>query len=218
MQLFKGFTNELASDKDTIFTVVGQKYKGIKMMNKNTAVLVIDVQVGLIEGENPVYQGQELVGRIAELLAQAREMNIPVVYVQDKDVGGVGSPEWQIHPDIAPQTGELVVRKAYGDSFYQTQLYQELQQRGIQHLITVGCQTDACVDATCRRAIALGYDVTLVADGHSTVDNEFLTALQSIGYYNLVLDELGKQDGFGNGQHWITVKPMGEVLAGNIRK
>lgn len=51
-----------------------------------------------------------------------------------------------------------------------------------------------------------------MADGHSTVDNEFLTAPQSIGYYNLVLDELGKRDGFGNGEHWIAVKPLDEVL------
>lgn len=181
-------------------------------MNKNTAVLVIDVQVGLIEGENPVYRAQELITRIARLLRQARQQGIPVVYMQDDDVGGVGSPEWQIHPGIAPQTGELVIQKAYGDSFYHTPLHQELQQRGIQTLITVGCQTDACVDATSRRAIALGYDVTLVADGHSTVDNEFLTAPQSIGYYNLVLDELGKRDGFGNGEHWIAVKPLDEVL------
>lgn len=62
-------------------------------MNKNTAVLVIDVQVGLIEGENPVYQAQELITRIAGLLRQARQQGIPVVYMQDDDVGGAGRPE-----------------------------------------------------------------------------------------------------------------------------
>lgn len=84
--------------------------------------------------------------------------------------------------------------------------------RSTQRLIVVGCKTDACVDATCRRAISLGYDVTLVADGHSTSDNQFLTAPQSIAYYNVILDELGLEDGFGNGEHSISVQPMGELV------
>ena len=65
-------------------------------MSTTTALLVIDVQVGLIAGENPVYQADTILERIAGLIAAARAAGTPVIYVQDKDVGGVGTPEWQI--------------------------------------------------------------------------------------------------------------------------
>jgi nicotinamidase-related amidase len=180
-------------------------------MNTNTALLVIDVQVGLIAGANPVYQAELVLDRITGLIARARAARVPVVYVQDKDVGGVGTPEWQIHPTVAPAAEDLVIRKAWSDSFRETALQEQLDARDISHLVVVGMKTDFCVDMTSRRAVALGYDVTLVADAHTTTDNRVLTAAQTIAYHNDLLYEFGAEDGFGDGRHWITVKPSGEV-------
>jgi nicotinamidase-related amidase len=176
-----------------------------------TALLVIDVQVGLIEGTDPVFEGAAVLDRIAGLIARARANGTPVIYVQDKDVGGVGTPEWQIHPAVAPAAGELVVRKAWSDSFYETVLGDQLQARGITQLAIVGMKTDACVFTTSLRAIALGYDVTLVADAHTTTDNHLLTAAQAIAYHNALLEDIGREDGFGEGKHWITVTPSSEL-------
>ena len=75
----------------------------------------------------------------------------------------------------------------------------------------MGCKTDACVEMTCRRAVSLGYDVTLVKDGHSTTDNRFMSAAQSIEYYNLVLDGFGAEDGFGAGQDEVRVLSSHEL-------
>ena len=60
---------------------------------------------------------------------------------------------------------------------------------------------------TARRAVALGYDVVLASDAHTTTDNSFLSAQQSIAYYNLMLDGFGAEDGFGNGEHEIVTSP-----------
>jgi nicotinamidase-related amidase len=180
-------------------------------MSIHTALLVIDVQVGLIAGDNPVYQADAVLARIASLIERARGTGTAVVYVQDKDVGGVGTPEWQIHPAVAPVAGELVVRKAWGDSFYETELHAELQARRIVQLVIAGMKTNFCVDATSRRAVALGYDVTLAADAHTTTDNRVLNAAQTIAYHNDLLWGFGEEDGFGNGKHWITVKPSSEI-------
>src|SRR6188508_3797264 len=114
-------------------------------MHTTTALLVIDVQVGLIAGPNPVYQADTILERIAGLIAAARAAGAPVIYVQDKDVGGVGTPEWQIHPAVAPAPAELAVRKAWSDSFYETTLGEELKARGISRLVIVGMKTDVCV-------------------------------------------------------------------------
>jgi len=180
-------------------------------MSTNTALLVIDVQVGLIDGPDPVYQADAILERIAGLIAAARASGMPVIYVQDKDVGGVGTPEWQVHPAVAPIPGELAVRKAWSDSFYETTLGAELEARAINKLVIVGMKTDVCVTMTSLRAVALGYDVTLVADAHTTTDNRVLTAAQTIDYHNDLLWDFGAQDGFGAGKHWITVAPASEI-------
>jgi nicotinamidase-related amidase len=176
-----------------------------------TALLVIDVQVGLIMGPDPVYQAGIVLERIAGLVASARAAGTPVIYVQDKDVGGVDTPEWQIHPAVAPAPGELVVRKAWSDSFYETTLGADLQARGISQLVIVGMKTDYCVTMTSFRAVALGYDVTLVSDAHTTTDGRLLNAAQTIAYHNDFLCDFGAEDGFGAGKHWVTVKPSSEV-------
>ena len=180
-------------------------------MSTTTALLVIDVQVGLIAGKNPVYQADAILEHIAGLIAAARGAGTPVIYVQDKDVGGVGTPEWQVHPAVAPAPNELAVRKAWSDSFYETTLGAELQARGVDQLVIVGMKTDVCVTMTSLRAVALGYDVTLVADAHTTTDNRVLTAAQTIAYHNDLLWDFGAEDGFGAGKHWITVKPASEI-------
>src|SRR4051812_21639983 len=111
-------------------------------MSTTTALLVIDVQVGLIEGPDPVYQADIILERIAGLIAAARANGTPAIYVQDKDVGGVGTPEWQVHPAVAPLPAELAVRKAWSDSFYETTLGEELQARAITKLVIVGMKSD----------------------------------------------------------------------------
>ncbi len=170
---------------------------------KDTALVVIDTQVEIIEA---AYRGKEVVENIGTLLAKARAAGVPVIYVQHNDPYlKVGTPEWQIHPAIAPQEGEPVVHKQSPDSFYDTTLQQELEKRGIKHLVIVGAQSNYCVDTSSRRAVSVGYDVTLVSDAHTTEDSDVLTAEQIIAHHNSTLDS------FWAGEHRIQVKPTDEV-------
>jgi nicotinamidase-related amidase len=180
-------------------------------MRADTAVLIVDVQTGLVAGENPVFQLDQLLDNISTLIAHARIRGTPIIYIQDNDVDEIGSPGWQIHPSILPEKGDLVIRKPETDAFYSTTLHQELQERGIAHLIVAGCKSEVCVDATCRKATSLGYNTTLVSDAHSTTDNPVLTAPQTIAYHNHLLqmvwsDEHGEVVG-------VTVKPTSDVVA-----
>ena len=174
----------------------------------NTALLIIDTQVGLIE---PAYKGKEVLETINVLLTQARASHTPVIYVQHDGPQGhglaVGTPAWAIHPAIAPQEGDLIVHKRASDSFYDTILKRELEARGIQHLVVAGGETEYCVDTTIRRATVEGYDVTLVSDAHTTTDYDeaVLPAVQRIAYLNDVVN------GFASDTHSITVKPAKEV-------
>jgi nicotinamidase-related amidase len=178
-------------------------------VNKNKALLVIDVQAGLIDGPKRAFKGAETVAQIKSLIDKARASGAPVIYVQHDGAENhplkVGSPWWQIHPDIAPAEGETVVHKRASDSFYETSLQAELDAMGIEKLVVVGCMTDYCVDTTSRRAISLGYDVDLVTDGHTTWDSDVLTAAQIIAHHNNTLN------GFRNDEHLIELKAASEV-------
>ena len=160
-------------------------------MSNNTALLVIDLQVCNFEESAPVYRGSNLLSKISSLIACARAAGVPVVYVQHCGPQGAidepGTPGWEVHPAVAPIEGDAVIQKRHPDAFQDTNLQHELKSQGIERLVITGIQTEYCVDATCRRAYSLGYDVTLVEDAHSTWDTEHLTAPQIIAHHNAVL-------------------------------
>lgn len=176
-------------------------------MTTNAAFLIIDTQVGVVEH---AYAKEQMLENIKTLLTQARERHVPVVYVQHEEPQGYqlepGTPAWQIHPSISPREGEPIVHKQSPDSFYDTTLQEVLQAQGIKHLIVVGAQSNYCVDTTTRRALSMGYDVTLVSDAHTTDDSDALTAQQIIAHHNATLN------GFWAGEHQARVKPTSEVV------
>jgi nicotinamidase-related amidase len=177
-------------------------------MNSDRALVIIDVQVGIIEGFN-AYRAPEVLDQINMLRAKAQDAHIPIIYVQHDGEEGhplkPGTAGWEIHPAIKPHADDLIIRKRASDSFFETTLQQELERRGIKHLIIAGCMTEYCVDTTARRAVSLGYDATLVSDAHTTIDNKLLSAAQIIAHHNSLLN------GFDAGSHSIAVKPADEV-------
>ena len=178
-------------------------------MAGDEALLIIDVQVGIIDGFH-AFRGRDVLDHINRLRAKARASNTPVIYVQhDGETGHPlepGTAAWEIHPDIKPHDGDLIIRKRASDSFFETTLQRELEARAVKHLIITGCMTEYCVDTTSRRAVSAGYDVTLVSDAHTTIDNKLLMAEQIIAHHNLLLD------GFDAGSHSIAVKPADEII------
>ncbi|HET8625957.1 MAG TPA: cysteine hydrolase family protein [Thermomicrobiales bacterium] len=174
-------------------------------MAGDTALLVIDMQVGNVAH---AYQKDAIVARLAGLIAEARAAGTPVVFVQHEDDWPTmrpGGPDWQFLPGLTPAEGELVIHKRASDAFYGTPLREELAARGIRRLVVTGVQTELCVDATCRRAASEGFDVTLVADGHTTEDSATLPAAQIIAHHNLALRQMAQPD------HPIAVRPRAEI-------
>jgi nicotinamidase-related amidase len=134
----------------------------------NTALLVIDVQNGVVAGN---HQRDAVVANVSSLVERARREHVPVVWVQhsDEDLPR-GSDEWQIVPELTPDNAEPLVEKSYGDSFEDTTLETVLAGLGVGRLVVAGAQTDACIRSTLHGAFARGYDATLVSDAHTTED------------------------------------------------
>ena len=134
----------------------------------NTALLVVDVQNGVVEG---THQRDAVVANIGEVVEKARQARVPVLWVQQTDDDLVkGSEKWQIVPELTPTEQELHVEKEYSDSFENTTLATELADLRIGRLIVVGAQTDECIRSTLHGAIVRGYDAILVKDAHTTED------------------------------------------------
>ena len=133
-----------------------------------TALLVIDVQQGVVEGN---HDRDAVVANVGSLVEKARREQVPVVWVQHSDEGlERGSERWRIVPELAPAQAEPLIEKNYGDSFEDTALESVLAGLGVGRLVVVGAQTDACVRSTLHGAFARGYDATLVSDAHTTED------------------------------------------------
>ena len=134
----------------------------------NTALLVIDVQNGVVGG---AHERDAVVANVASLVERARRERVPVVWVQHSDEQlARGSEEWRIVPELAPGAVEPLVEKHYGDSFEDTDLETVLSGLGVGRLVVVGAQTDECVRSTLHGAFVRGYDATLVGDAHTTED------------------------------------------------
>jgi nicotinamidase-related amidase len=182
----------------------------------NEALLIIDVQNAILGSADTPRQVEnhaaldEVVAQIAVLIGRARSLRIPVLFVQHDGPAGhrleAGTRGWEIRPEIAPTAGEPVIHKRACDSFFETTLTAELERRQIGKLIVAGCMTQYCVDTTVRRAVSLGYDVTLVSDGHMTSDLGELTYEKIIAHHNALLD------GFDAGAHAVRVVPHDQVF------
>ena len=134
----------------------------------NTALLVVDVQNGVVGG---AHERDTVVANIASLVGKARQEQVPVVWVQHSDEGlARGSDDWQIVPELAPGDGEPLVEKSYGDAFEDTTLETVLAGLAAGRLVIAGAETDACIRSTLHGALVRGYDATLVSDAHTTGD------------------------------------------------
>jgi len=135
----------------------------------NTALLVIDMQNGVVTGS---IRRDEVVANINSLVARARAEGVPVVWVQHSDEDELieGSEAWEYVPELVRDDKEPLVHKRYGDSFEATELESVLAERGVGRLVVAGAQTDACIRSTLHGAITRGYDAVLVADAHTTED------------------------------------------------
>lgn len=157
------------------------------------AVLVIDIQQGLCEGEGAAFDFAAVIQRINEVTAKARAAGAPVIFVQhESNVGYLAfeTDAWQLAQGLHAEPGDLRLRKRTPDAFHQTELEVLLVRHGVFSLVICGMHTEYCIDTTTRRALALGYPVLLVSDGHTSAGNAHLSPAQVIAHHNATLGNI----------------------------
>jgi nicotinamidase-related amidase len=147
-----------------------------------TALLIMDYQNGIIPmAPNP----EELLAGARQAIDLIRSHGGTIGYVRvgfadageiggsmGKRVGGVAALEQfgadhantQIHADVAPEDGDIVVRKTRVGPFGSTDLHEQLQGRGIDTLVLAGISTSGVVLSTVRDAHDRDYRLIVLAD------------------------------------------------------
>ncbi len=162
-----------------------------------TALLVMDYQPGILQ---MLSDPNELLGRVEHAIATARQRGAQVGYVRvaldDRDYASVpahsrmaaviaargrmfdsNSPTTQIHERLAPESGDVVVRKSRVSAFSTTDLDDQLRDRNIDTLILSGISTSGVVLSTVRDAHDRDYRIFVLSDCCADLDlsvHEFL--------------------------------------------
>lgn len=146
-----------------------------------TALVLIDLQRGIVSGNLTPNKSSDVVSRAAELAAAFRSRGALVVLVH-VDPGANGelfprpqadnprppftiTPEWtELVPELDRQPTDVVVTKHQPNAFYCTDLAVHLTRRGIRTIVLAGIATNLGVEATARAAFERGYEQVFASD------------------------------------------------------
>lgn len=139
------------------------------------ALVIIDAQDEYRHGNLPLHDIEPAIAEAAAVLDKARAAGAPLIHVVQMSppaspIFARGSAGAAIIRELTPRDGEIVVEKAFPDSFAQTTLLEHLQRLNRQWLVIVGYMTHMCVSTTVRSAIHLGFRAAIVADACTTRD------------------------------------------------
>jgi nicotinamidase-related amidase len=162
------------------------------------ALLVMDYQNGII---SRLEDADALLARAAEAIAIVRRHGGQIGYVRvafdDADLEAIPpqsqfadivartggamhseSPATAVHESVAPQPGDIIVRKTRVGAFSTTDLDEQLRKQDIHTLLLAGISTSGVVLSTVRDAADRDYRVYVLADVSADPDpqvHEFLT-------------------------------------------
>lgn len=153
-----------------------------------STLIVVDMQRFFLDESSPTFTcgGVAILPTVKRVVDAFRRAGRPVVFTQhvhhpgDLDSGIMGwwwqgrciegSPESEIHPDVAPAPGEKVVVKHRYSAFYNTDLETVLRCLRVEDVVVTGIMTNLCCESTARDAYYRDYRVFFLADGTGSVD------------------------------------------------
>lgn len=137
------------------------------------ALVVIDVQNVYFTGNMQVTYPAGSLQNILAAMDGAARAGIPIAVVQHASSTMAafqkGSPEWELHPEVARRKYDTLIEKSLPGSFTGTVLEGWLRGNGIDTVVICGYMTQMCCDTTARQAFHLGYSVEFLSDATGTL-------------------------------------------------
>ena len=160
----------------------------LELNAKQTALILIDLERGIVGRELAPHKASDVVARCATLARAFRAAGGTVVYVHvllheierqpaDSPMVPPGAPPpppamSELVPEAEFQTGDLLITKRQWGAFHGTPLDQLLRRREIETVVIGGIATNFGVESTARSAVEHGYAVVFAEDAMSTMSAE----------------------------------------------
>ncbi|MFV5585355.1 cysteine hydrolase family protein [Acinetobacter oleivorans] len=160
--------------------------------NSKSALLVIDMQNGLFNGQSKPHNAQLVLSNILSLIEYCRLNGRPIIFIWHVGEKGTpldpSGPNTQLITELALNLDkDLVIEKMYPSGFKDTVLKEVLEKLGVDEIIITGMKTEYCIDTSVRAASEYGYKLILISDAHTTTDSVTLNAQQAIDHHNQIL-------------------------------
>ncbi len=145
-----------------------------------TALVIIDVQSAWLGPDALTIDGVLVQEKTAGIASIARANGIPIVFVKDIAYRyRFTDQQLEIAPPLAILEGERLVEKMHPNGFADTPLAELLRSMGVTTLLIAGYASHGCVSATVAGALENGFEVIIIADGHSGGDGDFWAKKQN---------------------------------------
>lgn len=190
------------------------------LVPNETALVLIDLEQGIVGRDLAPYTGKEVVERCAKLADAMRKAGGTVVYVHvllheivrpegDRPMMSPSAPPpppaaSELVPEAGyqPETDVLVAKRQWG-AFHATNLDQALRRRGVKTIVLGGIATNIGVESTARSAIEHGYKLVFAQDAMSTMNAEMQafavgTLFPLMGYVRPTDDVVAALEGAGH--------------------
>jgi nicotinamidase-related amidase len=181
----------------------------VTTLDPNTALIVIDLQKGIVARQTAPYPSADVIAKVAALLKAFRAHKLPVVLAHV--VGGAPGrneqppqpappADWaEFVPELDRQPGDHVVAKKTWGAFAHTGLEEHLKAQGVTQVVVAGIATAVGVESTARQAYEAGFNVTLAVDAMTdlradTHENSVSRIFPRIGETGTAADIIGLLD------------------------
>jgi nicotinamidase-related amidase len=169
--------------------------KSIRGLEKGqkTALVISECQNGMtnpafagVAQLSLLVQERNMISRLAALIAACRAASVPVIHctivalpgfagftacsallanIRKRGTLVAGNPAADIHPDLAPMEGDIVVQRSHGvTGFHGTELEPILRGFGVETVILAGVSTNVALPGMCTEAVNRGFSVVLPED------------------------------------------------------
>jgi nicotinamidase-related amidase len=173
----------------------------MQLNTRKSALLVVDMQKFFLDPSSPSFTcgGLAILPGLKELIQSYRRIHLPVIFTRHVHHPGLldaglmgwwwqgmcleGSPESEVHPELAPLPGEKEILKHRYSAFYNTDLETILRCLKIEDLVITGIMTNMCCESTARDAYFRDYRVFFMADGTGSITEEMhLASLLNLAF------------------------------------
>ncbi|MDU5336106.1 cysteine hydrolase family protein [Enterococcus sp.] len=134
----------------------------------------------------PLIGKERLVENVNALIDHFHKEHLPIVFIKKVRYG-------ELSQKLHRNTNDLTVTKMQMNTFKAPDFKILLFEHDFAEFVVVGLMSNACVQATCKGALAENFPVTLISDAHDSVlkpmQNIWNKKLENVGVTTMITKE-----------------------------